>query len=828
MTRSPHAWKLLPNCVITLQQLTRFYTPKRDASRPHPHSLHLITNPRISTFLIASTTQLMSGADARETISSHGLSHPSISRANPAAMDPSHTGPRQPPTSAEIDAAIAAAIANAPPAPPPMDMGLEASTRSLTPLMTNILPSAIGSDGRVNLFVGNLPYRVRWQDLKDFFRKAGTVLRADVSLGPDNRSRGYGNVLMGSREDAARAIDRFNGFTWQTRTLEVRPDRLPPEYEPQPHIHHKPMFGGYMGSPMHHFGSGGGGGWHGRPPHHGPPFGGFGHHLGPGSHGGGHAPHQAFVRPPPSLAAHVPAVPPIGASPLAGSLTAGPNAAASAAAAGSLGWATGGNREVFSGADRSGSLATLGALPLGANGKRSVSPNRGLEPGESMGRVALGGRLGPSLLGKPAISAETLGSSASLRRPSTSGSDAPTPALVPPPIPLNGLANQAKDLGAPNSVYDRVCFVKNLPFTMQWQDLKDLFRPAGVVIRADVATTPDGQSRGFGTVLLASPEDAQRAASMFNGHDVDGRVLNVQTERQTIDEGKIQPMHAAEPFSAFATKPSPQGWPKNASPPVTTRTPASEAFASGPLTGSAVTPSATRVPWPLDTGGAATPVRPGVNDDPALNKPRHPGPITLPPFPTMTEMNPLSPMQTRNLPPMTPSMPGFVFNAYPRTPPAPHHFLSAGAAGPFSPGAPVTSPVHSGRNPLLNAAPGAPVYRPLIQKGSAALGTPTTQVFPDNSDRPGAGAPGGEVDDYFPPVKEKADEELVGATAALSVKDDNPVDVDHASTGLPGMAPEVTVTATSPPANGRSSFDGGLRGGGPTERRASWSEVAKG
>lgn len=28
-------------------------------------------------------------------------------------------------------------------------------------------------------------------------------------------------------------VDLFNGFNWQTRTLEVRPDRLPPEYEPQ-------------------------------------------------------------------------------------------------------------------------------------------------------------------------------------------------------------------------------------------------------------------------------------------------------------------------------------------------------------------------------------------------------------------------------------------------------------------------------------------------------------------------------------------------------------------------------------------------------------------
>ena len=71
-----------------------------------------------------------------------------------------------------------------------------------------------------------LPYRVRWQDLKDLFRRAGTVLRADVSLGPDNRSRGYGTVLLATAEDAGRAIDMFNGYTWQTRTLEVRPDRM--------------------------------------------------------------------------------------------------------------------------------------------------------------------------------------------------------------------------------------------------------------------------------------------------------------------------------------------------------------------------------------------------------------------------------------------------------------------------------------------------------------------------------------------------------------------------------------------------------------------------
>jgi len=56
-----------------------------------------------------------------------------------------------------------------------------------------------------------------------------------------------------------------------------------------------------------------------------------------------------------------------------------------------------------------------------------------------------------------------------------------------------------------------------LPFHCQWQDLKDLFRQAGAVIRADVALGVDGRSRGFGTVVLASDVDADRAVKMFNG-----------------------------------------------------------------------------------------------------------------------------------------------------------------------------------------------------------------------------------------------------------------------------------------------------------------------
>ncbi|KZS96237.1 RNA-binding domain-containing protein [Sistotremastrum niveocremeum HHB9708] len=201
-------------------------------------------------------------------------------------------------------------------------------------------------DTRTQLFVGNLPYRVRWQDLKDLFRKSGTVLRADVSLGPDNRSRGYGTVLMASADDAARSIEMFHGYTWQTRTLEVRPDRIPSDLDP---------------------GSG------------------------------------------------------------------------------------------------------IGILPMTAPLSRNPSGMSSI----SAGVVNLAERMEEFQLS---------------RENSFSGS---------------GSSGVGKNLF--------------LPFHCQWQDLKDLFRQAGTIIRADVAQDVNGRSRGFGTVSFASDSDAERAVNMFNG-----------------------------------------------------------------------------------------------------------------------------------------------------------------------------------------------------------------------------------------------------------------------------------------------------------------------
>ncbi|CAG8823267.1 21852_t:CDS:2, partial [Racocetra persica] len=62
-----------------------------------------------------------------------------------------------------------------------------------------------GNAGR-QIYVGNLPYSVGWQELKDLFRNAGNIIRADILIGQDRRSKGSGTVLFETPGDAANAI----------------------------------------------------------------------------------------------------------------------------------------------------------------------------------------------------------------------------------------------------------------------------------------------------------------------------------------------------------------------------------------------------------------------------------------------------------------------------------------------------------------------------------------------------------------------------------------------------------------------------------------------
>ena len=72
------------------------------------------------------------------------------------------------------------------------------------------------------VFVGNIPWSVKWQDLKDMFKPFGQVERADVFETSTGRSRGIGTVYFARYEDADAAIQKLNGFEWEGRVIEVR------------------------------------------------------------------------------------------------------------------------------------------------------------------------------------------------------------------------------------------------------------------------------------------------------------------------------------------------------------------------------------------------------------------------------------------------------------------------------------------------------------------------------------------------------------------------------------------------------------------------------
>jgi cold-inducible RNA-binding protein len=110
------------------------------------------------------------------------------------------------------------------------------------------------------LYVGNLPYSVRDEDLQQSFGQFGAVTSAKVMMERDTgRSKGFGFVEMGSDAEAQAAISGMNGQSLGGRSVVVNEAR-PMEARP-------PRSGGGFGGGGGGYGgggrSGGGGGYGG-------------------------------------------------------------------------------------------------------------------------------------------------------------------------------------------------------------------------------------------------------------------------------------------------------------------------------------------------------------------------------------------------------------------------------------------------------------------------------------------------------------------------------------------------------------------------------------
>ena len=76
------------------------------------------------------------------------------------------------------------------------------------------------------LYVGNLAYAVRDEDLNQAFGQFGTVTSAKVMMDRDTgRSKGFGFVEMSNDQEAQAAIQALNGQQIEGRTLTVNEAR---------------------------------------------------------------------------------------------------------------------------------------------------------------------------------------------------------------------------------------------------------------------------------------------------------------------------------------------------------------------------------------------------------------------------------------------------------------------------------------------------------------------------------------------------------------------------------------------------------------------------
>lgn len=103
------------------------------------------------------------------------------------------------------------------------------------------------------LYVGNLPYSYRDEDMQQAFSQFGSVTSAKVMMERDTgRSKGFGFVEMGSEAEAQAAIKGMNGQQIGGRGLVVNEAR-PMESRPP-----RSGGGGYGGGGGGGYGGGGG------------------------------------------------------------------------------------------------------------------------------------------------------------------------------------------------------------------------------------------------------------------------------------------------------------------------------------------------------------------------------------------------------------------------------------------------------------------------------------------------------------------------------------------------------------------------------------------
>ena len=78
----------------------------------------------------------------------------------------------------------------------------------------------------MNIYVGNLDFKVNEDDIKNIFEEYGKV--SDIVVITDKftgRSKGFGFVTMENQTEGKKAIEELNGATYENRTIVVNEAR---------------------------------------------------------------------------------------------------------------------------------------------------------------------------------------------------------------------------------------------------------------------------------------------------------------------------------------------------------------------------------------------------------------------------------------------------------------------------------------------------------------------------------------------------------------------------------------------------------------------------
>ncbi|XP_068266232.1 myelin expression factor 2 [Nyctibius grandis] len=360
-------------------------------------------------------------------------------------------------------------------------------------VISNLQAGRLGS----TIFVANLDFKVGWKKLKEVFSIAGTVKRADIKEDKDGKSRGMGTVTFEQAIEAVQAISMFNGQFLFDRPMHVKMDD-----KSVPHEDFRVADSKTSQLPRG--------------------LGGIGMGLGPGGQ-------------------------PISATQL--SMGGGMGSMGPGGLAGFRGVEGMPNMGGF-GVNRMGEMFRGG---MGGNmdrefGRSDMALNRGF--GESFGRmggamigVFAGGMGAPSMGpvrsgisgGMGGMNSMAGGMGMGMDRMS-SGFDRMGPAMgggldrnididrgfVPGPMG-SGMRERLGSKG--NQI-----FVRNLPFDLTWQKLKEKFSQCGHVMFAEIKME-NGKSKGCGTVRFDSPESAEKACRIMNGIKISGREIDVRLDR---------------------------------------------------------------------------------------------------------------------------------------------------------------------------------------------------------------------------------------------------------------------------------------------------------